>query len=146
MEVLSLRSLAMLDIINVRLNIQNFLRYAHTMCLCVLRGSENKQRLFHCTALTDWLYRQLKVRIQGCCTCTREEEITLSTKIHSKLLVTFTTLFHTISVNRNRTMKLTQYFCLICIMMASFQAETRSINFDVIYFVCRHLLLPPSSP
>jgi len=23
--------------------------------LCVLCGSENKQRLFHCTALTDWL-------------------------------------------------------------------------------------------
>jgi len=26
-----------------------------TVYLCVLRGSENKQRLFHCTALTDWL-------------------------------------------------------------------------------------------
>ena len=25
------------------------------MYLCVLCGSENKQRLFHCTALTDWL-------------------------------------------------------------------------------------------
>ena len=23
--------------------------------LCVLCGSENKQQLFHCTALTDWL-------------------------------------------------------------------------------------------
>jgi hypothetical protein len=23
-------------------------------CLCVLCGSQNKQRLFHCTALTDW--------------------------------------------------------------------------------------------
>jgi len=31
------------------------LRSAHTMYLCVLCGSENKQRLFHCTALTDWL-------------------------------------------------------------------------------------------
>jgi hypothetical protein len=27
---------------------------AHTVCLCVLCGSDNKQRLFHCTALTDW--------------------------------------------------------------------------------------------
>jgi hypothetical protein len=26
----------------------------HTVCLCVLCGSENKQRLFHCTALTGW--------------------------------------------------------------------------------------------
>jgi hypothetical protein len=31
------------------------LRSAHKVCLCVLCGSENKQRLFHCTALTDWL-------------------------------------------------------------------------------------------
>jgi len=30
------------------------LRSAHTVCLCVLCGSENKQPLFHCTALTDW--------------------------------------------------------------------------------------------
>jgi hypothetical protein len=29
-------------------------RSAHTMYLCVLCGSENKQRLFHCAALTDW--------------------------------------------------------------------------------------------
>jgi hypothetical protein len=28
--------------------------FTHTVYLCVLRGSENKQRLFHCTALTDW--------------------------------------------------------------------------------------------
>jgi hypothetical protein len=26
----------------------------NTVYLCVLCGSENKQRLFHCTALTDW--------------------------------------------------------------------------------------------
>jgi hypothetical protein len=26
----------------------------HTIYLCVLCGSQNKQRLFHCTALTDW--------------------------------------------------------------------------------------------
>ena len=30
------------------------LRSAHTVCLWVLCGSENKQRLFHCTALTGW--------------------------------------------------------------------------------------------
>jgi len=29
-------------------------RSAHTVCSCVLCGSENKQRLFHCTALTGW--------------------------------------------------------------------------------------------
>jgi hypothetical protein len=29
-------------------------RSAHTVYLCVLCGSENKQRLFHCTALSDW--------------------------------------------------------------------------------------------
>jgi len=31
-----------------------FLRSAHTVYLCVLCGSENKQRLFPYTALTDW--------------------------------------------------------------------------------------------
>ena len=30
------------------------LRSAHTLYLCVLCGSENKQRLFPYTALTDW--------------------------------------------------------------------------------------------
>ena len=30
------------------------LRSAHTVYLCVLCGSENKQRLFRCTALTHW--------------------------------------------------------------------------------------------
>jgi hypothetical protein len=30
------------------------LRSAHTVYLCVLCGSQNKQRLFHCTTLTDW--------------------------------------------------------------------------------------------
>jgi len=30
------------------------LHYAHTVYLCVLCGSENKQRLFPYTALTDW--------------------------------------------------------------------------------------------
>ena len=31
------------------------LRSDHTVYLYVLCGSENKLRLFHCTALTDWL-------------------------------------------------------------------------------------------
>jgi len=30
------------------------LRSAHTVYLSVLCGSENKQRLLHCTALTGW--------------------------------------------------------------------------------------------
>jgi len=30
------------------------LRSVHTVYLCVLYGSENKQRLFHYKALTDW--------------------------------------------------------------------------------------------
>jgi len=30
------------------------LRSAHTLYLCVLYGSQNKQRLFPYTALTDW--------------------------------------------------------------------------------------------
>jgi len=32
------------------------LHSAHTLCLCVLCGSENKQRLFHCTTLTGGFY------------------------------------------------------------------------------------------
>jgi hypothetical protein len=31
-------------------------RSAHTVYLWVLCVSENKQRLFHCTALTDWFF------------------------------------------------------------------------------------------
>jgi hypothetical protein len=34
-------------------NVQN-LHYVHTVHLCVLCGSESKQRLFPYTALTDW--------------------------------------------------------------------------------------------
>jgi len=30
------------------------LRSAHTVYLCILCGSQNKQRLFPYTALTDW--------------------------------------------------------------------------------------------
>jgi hypothetical protein len=31
-------------------------RSAHTVYLCILCGSQNKQRLFRYTALTDWIY------------------------------------------------------------------------------------------
>jgi len=49
-----------------------FLRSAHTVYLCVLCGSQNKQRLFPYTTLTDWF---LSVESEGwicpsqCCTC-----------------------------------------------------------------------------
>jgi len=35
-------------------NIQQFCFLPHTVYLCVLCGSQNKQRLFPYTALTDW--------------------------------------------------------------------------------------------
>ena len=38
-----------------RFNIQKLLRSVHTVYLCVLCRSENKQRLFPYTALTDWV-------------------------------------------------------------------------------------------
>ena len=41
-------------ICTARCNIPKILRSAHTVYLCVLCGSENKQRLFPYTALTDW--------------------------------------------------------------------------------------------
>jgi len=34
------------------------IRSAHTVYLCVLCGSQNKQQLFPYTPLTDWLYNQ----------------------------------------------------------------------------------------
>jgi hypothetical protein len=39
-----------------RFNVQKnyVLPLTHRVHMCVLCGSENKQRLFHCTALTDW--------------------------------------------------------------------------------------------
>jgi hypothetical protein len=37
------------------------LRSAHTVYLCVLCGSENKQRLFRCTALTDWFLQPRRI-------------------------------------------------------------------------------------
>ena len=39
------------------------LRSAHTVYLCVLCGSENKQRLFPYTALTGWYYNRDGVRL-----------------------------------------------------------------------------------
>jgi len=36
------------------------LRSAHTVYLCVLCGSENKQRLFHFTALIGWFLGALE--------------------------------------------------------------------------------------
>ena len=38
----------------IRFSIQQFYVLPHTVYLCVLCGSENKQRLFPYTALTDW--------------------------------------------------------------------------------------------
>jgi hypothetical protein len=40
-------------ICTARFNIQQFYVLS-TQCICVLCGSQNKQRLFHCTTLTDW--------------------------------------------------------------------------------------------
>ena len=40
-------------ICTIRFNIKQFY-VLHTQCICVLCGSENKQRLFHYSALNDW--------------------------------------------------------------------------------------------
>jgi hypothetical protein len=42
----------------VTLHIARILRSAHTVYLCVLCGSQNKQRLFSYTALTGWFYNR----------------------------------------------------------------------------------------
>jgi len=39
-----------------RFNNKTILRSAHTVYLCVLCGSQNKQRLFPYTAVTDWFF------------------------------------------------------------------------------------------
>jgi hypothetical protein len=39
-------------------NIQQFYVLPHTVCLCVLCGSQNKKRLFPYTDLTDWFYNR----------------------------------------------------------------------------------------
>jgi len=41
------------------------LRSAHTVYLCVLCGSENKQRLFHCTVLTGFYNRDRVCLLSG---------------------------------------------------------------------------------
>jgi len=38
-------------------NIQQFYVLPHTVYLCVLCGSQNKERLFPYTALTDWFLK-----------------------------------------------------------------------------------------
>jgi predicted GNAT family N-acyltransferase len=40
-------------------------RSAHTVYLCVLCGSENKHRLFHCTALNEWFLKQISCILRG---------------------------------------------------------------------------------
>ena len=53
---------AVVTVRTARFNIQQILRSAHTVYLCVLYGSQNKQRLFPYTTLTDWfLYPRLCV-------------------------------------------------------------------------------------
>ena len=44
---------AVVTICTARFNVQQFYVLPHTLYLCVLCGSENKQRLFPYTALTD---------------------------------------------------------------------------------------------
>jgi hypothetical protein len=52
--IISLYSINWLVFITETESVYCAVRSAHTVYLCVLYGSENKQRLFHCTALTDW--------------------------------------------------------------------------------------------
>ena len=57
------------------------LRSAHTVYLCVLYGSQNKQRLFPYTALTDWfVYPRLSV-----CCAVRTENIYFRVKFFFKI-------------------------------------------------------------
>jgi hypothetical protein len=52
--IISLYSINWLVFITETVRVYCAVRSAHTVYLCVLSGSENKRRLFHCTALTDW--------------------------------------------------------------------------------------------
>jgi hypothetical protein len=52
--IISLYSINWLDFITETECVYCAVRSVHTVYLCVLCGPENKQRLFHCTALTDW--------------------------------------------------------------------------------------------
>jgi len=45
------------------------------VCLCVLCGSENKQRLFHCTLLTDWLVFIIETECAYCMTKTESTSV-----------------------------------------------------------------------
>jgi hypothetical protein len=52
-----------------------------TQCIYVfLCGSENKQRLFHCTALTDWFYNQDGVCLLHGTNCIREYDVSSSSR------------------------------------------------------------------
>jgi hypothetical protein len=52
--IISLHSINWLVFITEEECVYCAVRFDHTVYLCVLCGSEKKQRLFHCTALTDW--------------------------------------------------------------------------------------------
>jgi hypothetical protein len=54
MVIISLYSINWLVFITETECVYCAVRSAHTVYLSVLCGSENKQRLFHCTALTNW--------------------------------------------------------------------------------------------
>jgi len=70
--------------------------------LCVLCGSENKQRLFHCTALTDWLVFITETECVYCAVRTGSLNIILIEFIFKELRLTV--------VKYNRTEVLTRYF------------------------------------
>jgi DNA-directed RNA polymerase subunit RPC12/RpoP len=59
--IISLYSINWLVFITEKECVYCAVRSAHTVYLCVLCGSENKQRLLHCTALTDWFYNRDRV-------------------------------------------------------------------------------------
>jgi hypothetical protein len=52
--IISLYSINWLVFITETVCVYCAVRSAHTVYLCVLCGSQNKQRLFDCTELTDW--------------------------------------------------------------------------------------------
>jgi len=78
------------------------LHSAHTVYLCVLCGSQNKQRLFHCTALTGWLVFITETECVYCavqteffhspCTCCNHNN-TLTRTRNMQSLGIFRTLF-----------------------------------------------------
>jgi hypothetical protein len=59
--IISLYSVNWLVFITETECVYSAVRSAHTVYLCVLCVSENKQRFFHCTALTDWFFNREKV-------------------------------------------------------------------------------------